>query len=134
MREINILVVDDNAPFRDVLTRFIGTYPDMNVVGVAGCGDDAVAMADGLRPDVVLMDLWMPQADGLDATRRLKRADPSVTVITMTAHRSGESERLSREAGADAFVRKEEAGERLVEIIRSRVAPSAGDASASMPS
>lgn len=123
MQEITVLVVDDNAPFRDLLSRFIRTQRDIRMVGAVDDGGLAVSMNRELDPDVILMDLYMPTVDGFEATRRVKTEDPDVTVIALTAHRTSESERLSREAGADAFLLKAEASDHLLDLIRSRVSP-----------
>lgn len=118
MRQTRVLVADDNEGFGETLSRFVSVHPDMFVVGRATDGQEALAMADSLAPDVVLMDLCMPNMDGFEATRALTRTHPAVHVVVLTAFRSAENERLSIEAGAAAFVPKIDAGGRLIELIR----------------
>jgi len=118
MRQTRVLVADDNDGFGEMLERFVAAHPDMLVVGRAADGQEALAMAESLVPDVVLMDLCMPRMDGFEATRILAHTHPAVRVVVLTAHRSADNERLSMEAGAAAFVPKIDAGGRLIELIR----------------
>ncbi|MHB1340875.1 MAG: response regulator [Coriobacteriia bacterium] len=118
MRQTRVLVADDNDGFGALLERFVASHPDMDVVGRATDGREALAMTDSLAPDVVLMDLFMPRMDGFEATKILSNRHPDVSVVALTAHRSADNERLSREAGARAFVPKIDADARLIELIR----------------
>jgi DNA-binding NarL/FixJ family response regulator len=124
MPHTRVLVADDNRLFAAVLSRFIASQSDMDVVGLATSGSEALTMAASLQPDVVLMDLYMPDTNGFEATKRLADADPRVKVIALTAHGSADNERLSFEAGARAFVRKSELDVQLIDRIRS-LAPTA---------
>jgi DNA-binding NarL/FixJ family response regulator len=124
MPHTRVLVADDNRSFAAVLSRFIASQSDMDVVGLATSGSEALTMAASLQPDVVLMDLYMPDTNGFEATKRLADADPRVKVIALTAHGSADNERLSFEAGARAFVRKSELDVQLMDCIRS-LAPTA---------
>ena len=82
---IRILLADDHPVVRDGLAAMLATQPDFEVVGEAGNGAEALTEAARLRPDVVLMDLEMPELDGIEAIRRLRAADPSVQVVVLTA-------------------------------------------------
>lgn len=119
MRQTRVLVADDNEGFGATLGRFVGVYQDMTFVGLAGDGNEAVAMTESLAPDVVLMDLYMPRMNGFEATRVISRTHPEISVVALTAHRSADNERLSLEAGARAFVPKVDAATSLIELIRS---------------
>lgn len=114
-----IVVADDNGIYREQLGRFVSSHPDMEVVGYASDGAEAVCMASLLHPHLVLMDLCMPGIDGFDATGMVTSAHEDVKVIALTAHRSPESEARCLEAGAAAFIRKADVDDRLVAIIRS---------------
>ena len=81
---IRLLLVDDQALFREGLHTLLSLHEDLEVVGEAGNGLEALAAADALRPDVVLMDLRMPVLDGVAATRRLLAAHPTTRVIVVT--------------------------------------------------
>lgn len=112
-----VLIADDNVGYGTVLSRFVASQPDMEVVGLAADGRQAVLMAGVLQPDVVVMDLYMPELDGFEATRRLKRFIAAPQVVVLTAHQSGENRRLAEEAGADAFLIKREVDRGLVDVI-----------------
>lgn len=103
---IRILLADDHPVVRDGLAAMLATQPDFEVVGEAGTGAEAVAEAARLRPDVVLMDLEMPELDGIEAIRRLRAADPSVQVVVLTAFDTDERIVGSLQAGAQGYLLK----------------------------
>lgn len=86
MKKIRILVADDHALLRVGLNTMLNTQPDMTVVGEAGNGRDAVALARELKPDVMVMDLMMPKLDGAEATRQITEALPDTKVIILTSY------------------------------------------------
>ena len=104
-RRLRVLLADDHAVVRSALGSLLEGQPDMVVVGEAGDGVEAVELARALRPDVVLMDVGMPQMDGIEATRRLKAELPGIRVIGLSMY-GGEKEGLMRQAGAEAYVPK----------------------------
>jgi DNA-binding NarL/FixJ family response regulator len=112
-----VLVADDNVGYGAMLSRFVASRPDMEVVGLASDGRQAVLMADVLHPDVVVMDLYMPDVDGFEATRRLKAFERPPRVVVVTAHQSDENRLLAEAAGADAFLIKQEVDGGLAEVI-----------------
>ena len=114
-----VLVADDNLVYGSTLSRFVSSQPDMEVIGVAASGGEAVQLASLLCPDVVLMDLCMPGLDGFDAMRILTDTNGRMAVIALTAHCATDSEERSRAAGARAFLCKAEVDGRLLELIRS---------------
>jgi DNA-binding NarL/FixJ family response regulator len=118
MAQTRVMVADDNEYFGTLLSRFVESQPDMAVVGFAKNGREAVAMAAVLRPDVVLMDLYMPDLDGFEATRLVSGADPAVAVVALTAQRAPDLEQRSIAAGARAFVHKPDAAGQLIDVIR----------------
>jgi len=113
-----VLVADDNGTYGRLLSRFVAAQPDMEVVGLATDGSEALHLASLLRPDLVLMDLCMPGLDGFEATRVLSETDRDIKVIALTAHRMDDSEQLCRGAGACAFLRKADVDGRLLDTIR----------------
>jgi DNA-binding NarL/FixJ family response regulator len=114
-----VLVADDNSMYRAQLGRFVSSQPDMEVVGFATDGGEAVSLASLLRPDLVLMDLCMPGLDGFDATHMVTSTHAAVKVIALTAHRTPGSEARCLEAGASAFLRKADVDDQLLGLIRS---------------
>jgi DNA-binding NarL/FixJ family response regulator len=103
---IRILLADDHPVVRDGLAAMLGTQPDFEVVGEAGNGAAAVAEAERLRPDVVLMDLEMPVLDGIEAIRRLRAADSSIQVVVLTAFDTDERIFGALQAGAQGYLLK----------------------------
>jgi DNA-binding NarL/FixJ family response regulator len=118
MQQIRVLVADDNERFGVLLSRFVASHSDMLVVGVAGGGREVVSMAESSQPDVVLMDLYMPDLDGFEATREIAGSHPSMRVIALTAHRSEDNRTRSLDAGAAAFIPKINVDTDLIEVIR----------------
>ena len=84
MTAIRVLVADDQRVVREGLAMLLRLLPEIDVVGSASDGEEAVALAGSLRPDVVLMDLGMPHCDGVEATRRLRERQPGTHVIVLT--------------------------------------------------
>jgi two-component system response regulator NreC len=118
MDPIRILLVDDHAVLRAGLRALLDAEPDLEVVGEAGTGEEGVAAAERLRPDVAVMDLSMPGIGGLEATRRIAASGGKTRVLVLTMH--GEEEHLLPvlEAGGSGYVHKRSADEELIEAIR----------------
>jgi DNA-binding NarL/FixJ family response regulator len=115
---ISILLVDDNAGFRGVVRRFLETEDDLTVVGEAGGGLKALSMVPELKPDVVLLDLAMPDLSGLEVIPHLRAIAPEVSIIVLTLLDSAGYCEAALVAGADDFVPKAELGATLVPSIR----------------
>ena len=115
---IRVLLADDHALVRRTLAGLLHAEPDLEVVGEVGDGQQAVAMARRLLPDVVLMDISMPGMDGLHATRAIKAACPTIQVIGLSAYDHTEQAQPMLDAGAVGYVSKTETAEALLAVIR----------------
>ena len=124
---IRVLLVDDHALVRNGLSSVLRYHTELQVVGEAADGHEAVSLAAALKPDVVVMDVNMPRMDGVEASKRIKREFPSMVVIGLSMHDGGEHESAMRESGAAAYLTKDSAADRLIEtILRCRAASLTG--------
>ena len=114
---IRVLLVDDHALVRNGLSSVLRYHTELQVVGEAADGQEAVALAAALKPDVVVMDVNMPRMDGVEASKRIKRELPGTVVIGLSMHEGGHHENAMRESGAAAYLTKDSAPERLIETI-----------------
>jgi DNA-binding NarL/FixJ family response regulator len=121
MSRIRLLLVDDQALFREGLRTLLELREDLEVVGEATNGEEALFMAARLRPQVVLMDLRMPVLDGVEATRRLKESHPECKVIALTTFDDDETVFDGLRAGAVGYLLKDVPSDTLVEAIRATV-------------
>jgi DNA-binding NarL/FixJ family response regulator len=103
---VRVLVVDDHPAFRRALSSALAMVEDIEVAGEAGSGLDACAEAERVRPDAIVMDLSMPDLDGIGAMRRIHEHSPGVPVVILTAHADEGTEREALEAGARGFLPK----------------------------
>jgi DNA-binding NarL/FixJ family response regulator len=122
---VRVLVADDQKVVRDGLCLLLGMLPGIEVIGTAVDGADAVRQAMLAEPDIVLMDLHMPNCDGVEATRRITRDRPGVRVVVLTAYSDDESVFAALRAGARGFLTKNADAS---EIFRAVSAVRAGDA------
>jgi len=118
-RKIKVLVVDDHAIVRDGIRALLGVQKDMQVVGEAVDGKEALEKARRLSPDVVLMDIVMPVMNGLEATRRICKECEHTKVLLLSQYDDEENALVSRQAGAYGFIPKRSAGTQLLAAIRS---------------
>jgi DNA-binding NarL/FixJ family response regulator len=115
---IRLILVDDHALVRDGMTRLLEAQPDMRVAGSFGEGEAAVRFAGREEPDVAIVDIAMPGANGIEITRRLRDASPETGVLVLSMHSNPEYVHRALLAGALGYVAKESAGPVLVEAIR----------------
>jgi DNA-binding NarL/FixJ family response regulator len=120
-----IVLADDQRVVREGLASLLGLLPDIEVLGTASDGDEAIALVERLRPDIVLMDLRMPRCDGLTATRRLREQGSTTHVIVLTTYADDRSVVEALRAGARGFLTKDAGAE---EIERAIAAVVRGDA------
>jgi two-component system response regulator NreC len=116
---VRILIADDHDVMRGGTRALIERQPGWEVCGIAATGREAVAQAIKLEPDIVIMDMTMPELNGLDAAIRIKRRLPKTEILMFTAHETDELIREVFEAGAKSFILKSEAHHFLVEAIQS---------------
>lgn len=115
---IKILIADDHGVVAEGLKHLIEAQPDMQVVAMAGDGREAVRLARDTAPEVVLMDLSMPELNGADATRALLERDPRCRVIVLSMYADREYVRRALKAGASGYVVKRSAAKEVVDAIR----------------
>jgi DNA-binding NarL/FixJ family response regulator len=118
MRLIRLLIADDHPVVRDGLRAMLATQPDMELVGEAATGTQAVAQARALRPDVVLMDLQMPELDGPGAIATLREQAPEVRVLVLTTYGTDADITRAVDAGATGYLLKDAPREQLFGAIR----------------
>ena len=116
-RPVRVLLVDDQSLFREALATLLGVREEVEVVGEAADGAEALECAARLQPDVVLMDLRMPGLDGIAATRRLRAQLPAVRVIALTTFDTDEEVFAALRAGAVGYLLKDVSSGRLVEAV-----------------
>ena len=118
METISVLIVDDHPVVRRGLRTFLELHADVRVVAEASNGIDGVSLAEELEPDVVLMDLMLPDLDGIEATRRIRSVSPSTSVIVLTSFADDDKVFPAIKAGATAYLLKDAEPQQLVEAIR----------------
>ena len=124
-RTIHVLIADDHAVFRWGLRTLLGSEPDMEVVGEAATGREVLERAAELKPDVILMDIQMPNVNGIEATRRILKANPHVGVVVLTMFEDDESVFSAMCAGARGYVLKGAPPSEILKVVR---AVAAGEA------
>ena len=118
MEKIRILIADDHAFVREGTRRILEQEPDLEVVAEAGNGEEAVALASDLKPDVAIIDVAMPKLDGIEATRRIKALCPAVAVLVLSAYDDDQFVFGLLEAGAAGYLLKSVRGHEIVNAIR----------------
>jgi DNA-binding NarL/FixJ family response regulator len=118
MDTLRILVAEDHPLFRKGMISLLSSVPEFEVIGEARTGEEAVARAAHLQPDVVLMDLQMPEVNGIEATRRILQESPSVRVLVVTLFEDDDSVFMALRAGARGYVLKDAEEEEMVHAIR----------------
>jgi NarL family two-component system response regulator LiaR len=113
------MLVDDHAVVRSGLSAFLMVYPDLELVGEAESGEEAVARAALLQPDVILMDLMMPGMDGVAATRAIRQKYPNIQIVALTSYKEDNLVQGALQAGAIGYLLKNVSATELVSAIRS---------------
>ena len=121
-REIRVLIVDDQTMLRQALRTALKTYPNIQVVGEAGDGEEAVSNAAKLQPTVVVMDIAMPKMDGITATRLIKVQNPKIAIVGLSVHPKDYELYAMQKAGAFEVLKKDDAVNDLYGAIQRAVA------------
>ena len=124
-RRLRVLVVDDHALVRRGFATLLAGEPDLEVVGEADNGQQAIELTRQLTPDVILMDVSMPGMNGIDATRAILAEFPAMRVIGLSMVEDPDQPEAMRDAGAVGYLRKNDAAEALLAAIREGGAPTA---------
>lgn len=118
MGKIRVILAEDHAVVRQGTKQLLERYPDIEVIGEANDGEEAIALVNTLQPDVAIMDVRMPHKSGIEATREIKRENPKVAVLVLTAHDDDEYIFALLEAGANGYLLKTAEIEELVKAVR----------------
>jgi DNA-binding NarL/FixJ family response regulator len=113
-----ILIADDHPLLREALCQLFSNQKDMEIVGQAGNGEEAIDLAYKLKPDIIIMDIMMPKSDGLEASRRIKKIAPNTAILILTAYDDDNYVLGLLEAGATGYLMKSAKGQDLVEAVR----------------
>ena len=119
MKAIRVLVADDHEVVREGVRALIARQPDMEVCGLASTGRESVELAGKAKPDVVVLDLTMPELDGLEVIRHIRKALPNTEVVVFSAHPPEDLIEEVFDAGAKSYIEKTSASKDLVSAIRS---------------
>ena len=115
---VTVLIVDDNAQLRALMREIVAEESDLHVVGEAADGVEAMRLIQELRPDIVLLDLVMPQVNGLEVLRWTKAEHPKIKVIIVTVHDEDAYRQAAEASGADAFLLKKTLGTDLLPTLQ----------------
>ena len=118
MSNVRILLADDHAMLRDGVRMVLEAHPGFEVVGAADNGQDAVRLAEELQPDIAVLDVAMPEINGLEATRAIREACPNTAIVILSMHEGEEYLREALRAGASGYVLKRAAAKELVGAIQ----------------
>lgn len=119
MNKLRVLLVDDHALFREGIKSLLDSRPDIEVVGCAGDGHEAIALARETTPDVILMDIEMPRCDGLEATRQIKREFPDIKIVALTVVDNDKTIFEAIKSGAQGYLLKDLEAYQLYDMLES---------------
>lgn len=117
MPGLRILVVDDHEAVRKGVCAMLRSHPELEVCGEAVDGEDAIAKASALRPNLIIMDISMPRTDGLSASRQILKTLPHLAIIVLSMHDTRQSVDSARRAGVKGYVSKAQAGSALLDAV-----------------
>ena len=113
-----VIIADDHAAVREGMAALFNCQPDFDVVSEACDGDEAIQQTWVLQPDAVVMDVEMPNVNGMEATRQIKRRQPHIVIVGFSLHADASVARVMAEAGADAYVAKTAPARQIVATLR----------------
>lgn len=120
-KEITVLLVDDHQMIRDQLRKIFDDQEHQTVIGEASNGEEAINFVQKNDPDVILLDINLPDMDGIEATKKITSIMPQAVVIGLSLHRSANKLKRMENAGASDYIRKDEAFDTLTDTIRKEV-------------
>jgi len=112
-----VLIVDDHAFIRRGVQSILNPFPEWEPCGEADSGNEAIRLADELRPEFIIMDVSMPGLNGIEATRVIRKAQPDVKIVLLTLHESADLVRMAFRAGARGYLLKTDAEQELVRAL-----------------
>jgi two-component system NarL family response regulator len=115
---IRLAIAEDQRMIRELLVALLRREPDFEVVGEASTGPEAIALSDSARPDVLVLDIGLPEIDGVEVTRRLKKTQPDLRILALSIHAGKQFIKDMLQAGADGYIVKSSALTELVHAIR----------------
>ena len=118
MEPIQVLIADDHTLFRAGLRALLNLFDDIQVVGEASSGEEAIIKAEALQPDIILMDIQMPGVNGIEATRRIVRASPNIGIVVVTMFEDDDFVFSAMRAGARGYILKEADEDEVLRAIR----------------
>ena len=118
MKKIRIMLAENHVVVREGTRQLLDNEDDMEVIGEAGDGEEAVELAHQLRPDVIIMDVSMPKFSGIEATRQIKERDPSTIILILTGYDYDEYIFNLLENGAAGYLLKDVSGDELIQAVR----------------
>lgn len=118
MKKIKILIADDHAFIRESTRRILEQESDLEVIGEAGDGEEAVRLATSFKPDVAIIDISMPKLDGIEATKQIKALCPTIAVLILSAYDDDQFVFSLLEAGAAGYLLKSVRGREIVDAVR----------------
>lgn len=118
MEPVQVLLADDHTLFRSGMQALLSLFPDIQVVGEASTGEEAISKSEVLQPDIILMDIQMPGVNGIEATRRIAHASPNVGIIIVTMFEDDDSVFSAMRAGARGYILKEADKAEVLRAIR----------------
>src|SRR5947199_5148392 len=118
VKTVRILLADDHKVVRHGTRALLSKMPEWEIIGEVDNGRDAVSLTEKLKPDIVILDIGMPQLNGLDATRQIKKIAPETEVLIFTAHEAEELVHDVFDSGARSYIMKSDAGDHLIEALK----------------
>jgi two-component system, NarL family, response regulator NreC len=118
LKAVRILLADDHKVVRHGTRALLSTIPEWEIIGEVDNGRDAVSLTEKLKPDIVILDIGMPQLNGLDATRQIKKIAPETEVLIFTAHEAEELVHDVFDSGARSYIMKTDAADHLIEALK----------------
>ena len=116
--KIRVMIVDDHGMVRQGLSTFLRLHDDLEIVGVASSGEEALHTYNGLNPDIILMDLIMPDMNGVDVIRKINKENNHIKIMALSSFSDKELVRAALEAGAKGYMLKDISGDQLADAIR----------------